>query len=101
MVSKSAVSAPTQKTSFASAATGPDPVTGASTKRIQRAAAAAAILFENEGLTELQSTHIALDRRGSKNPSAPSAVCSTASGCASIVNRTSTSSASLAGDSAN
>src|SRR3982074_434999 len=46
ILSRSALSAPTQKTRFASAATGAEPVTGASTNRICRAAAAAAIFFE-------------------------------------------------------
>src|SRR5919201_6854534 len=73
IVSKSSPSAPTQKTSFASAATGAEPVTGASTKRTPRRAASAAITFENDGFAELQSTQSEFVGRQSKNPLPPSA----------------------------
>src|SRR5689334_17657747 len=100
IVSKSAGSPPTQKTSFASAAGPAEPVTGASAKRTPRRAASAAILFEKEGFTELQSTQIAFERRQSKNPLSPRADSRTATGLASIVNKISTRSASVAGESA-
>src|SRR5919197_1420848 len=101
IVSKSSPSAPTQKTSFASAATGAEPVTGASTKRTPRRAASAAITFENDGFAELQSTQSEFVGRQSKNPLPPSAACSTAPGSDSIVNKMPTCSASFAGESAN
>src|SRR5437867_3312618 len=101
IVSKSAPSAPTQKTSFPSAAADAEPVTGASIKRICRIVASAAIFFENDGFVELQSTQSAFARRPFKNPLALRPASSTASGCASIVNKISTWSASFAGESEN
>src|SRR5204863_10058678 len=89
-----------QKVSFPSPARGAEPVTGASIKRIWPAAAAAAILFENEGLTALQSIQIVFGLRSLRNPLVLSAACSSASGCANMVNKTSTWSASLGGESA-
>src|SRR6516165_7069955 len=55
--STSDLSPPTQKTSLPSAATGAEPVTGASRKRTLRRAASVASILENDGFTVLQSTH--------------------------------------------
>src|SRR6266446_1777954 len=92
---------PNPENKFCVPATGAEPVTGASTKRTSRRAASAAIFLENDGLTELQSTQSAFGLRLPRKPLRPSAACSTASGCASIVNKMSTCSATFAGESEN
>src|SRR5438132_1936314 len=97
-VSKSPDSPPTQKASFANSAWPLEPVTGAPRKPTPLPFASAAIFLENDGLTVLQSIHFWPGSGCPRNPSLPKAACSTASGCASMVNITSTCDASAAGE---